>query len=241
MNNIDTNPNQIFIVPLYSYTCPCDFLHYIVWDRKEYWTPTYHINGNKMFHHKYLNKFKNLREQKTKYDDFFKLIPHFPMVEQAHCEHISVCEADEPYSGSTLFSQFTLYKRCQSLDQDVLSNLKKLEYFKFGIDIGIFINDYWLTANYGWYSGYPPKWGLTFYQKKTYLQSTSETGMLTILEGNIYRLESEIKSSLPIPFDLTKIIYSYSYSAADIFCKIISIVHNDILKFGKIIASDYIA
>ncbi|AYV83199.1 MAG: hypothetical protein Hyperionvirus5_5 [Hyperionvirus sp.] len=220
-----TNEVPIYILPIYNFTCPCNFLHHIAWN-----------NGlNKIFHPKYLNKIKTLAKEKTKFSDYFELVPYITIEEQVlPCEHLA--------GETNCINNFSGYRRREQggMMNEFQSELKNVDHLKFGAHLSTFIVDYWAAANYGWYILRQPKFNLRFDQKKIFLRGAFETDFLTIAQGNIYRLEREIKSSVVdiIPIDLIKIIYSYSYSPTDIMGKIISIVQKDILRYGEIIAGE---
>ncbi|AYV80759.1 MAG: hypothetical protein Harvfovirus6_9 [Harvfovirus sp.] len=228
-NHLD--PDSIYILPIYSFTCPCGSLHYIKWQEP--------LSTYRIFHPKYLKKFKQLKEAKKQINDYLKLIPHLIINESIKCEHTSSDTAF--YFGNfSRYRQFAFSSSYQNTGT-FLSDLKKASYLEFGTYLSTFIADYWAAANYGWYTLHKPRFNLTNPEKQFFLRRTFETNFLTMFHGNTCRLEREIKSHLncKIPLDLIKIIYSFSYSPTDILGKIISIVQLDILKYGKIIASDH--
>ncbi|AYV82774.1 MAG: hypothetical protein Hyperionvirus2_142 [Hyperionvirus sp.] len=219
-------PVCYYLVPLYSYKCPCNVQHYNWWDPKSIVYP------KKFFLPKYLKNYKELAN-KSLYE-LHDLIPHISISMVISCEHI----LSECANTKEFFRDFQGYQRGRDYGTDMLSLLHKMSNISIGESLAITIADYWVNGWYDWYKLPTKQFNRTFDEIKQSLRDTYETNFLTRIQGNIYRFENEIKSILSdMPLDLIKIIYSYGYSATDIFGKILSIVQIDILKYGEILGS----
>ncbi|AYV83676.1 MAG: hypothetical protein Hyperionvirus10_12 [Hyperionvirus sp.] len=226
----------IYAYPIYSLKCPCDIRHYIFpWSLS-----IFNIDSQrrKLFHPKYYKKFRELQTVKS-CNELYDLIPHFTIDRlDTLCNHDSRWLKDQ---SDDFLNEFAYYQEQRTriiIDPEatkkLLSQLKQAEFFSIGLTMGKFIRYYWLNAYYDWYPYFTPRY-LSFDEIKESLIKSPETNFLTIIQGNIYRFEREIKSVLrKLPIDLIKIIYSYGYSPTDTFAKIISTIQIDILKYGKL-------
>ncbi|AYV82577.1 MAG: hypothetical protein Hyperionvirus1_156 [Hyperionvirus sp.] len=226
-------PKEMYILPVYTFKCPCDFQHYIVW------SGFHHPN---LFLPKYLIKFQKLINENTPYDQCLILIPHFEIKRQTTpCEHIHIyinSGSKDFYYNLRPYQRSRLKQIDEPTKNLIQAHFNQMDYLPIGTRLASFISDYWASSVYDWYS-FSQRRFLTSTEIKDSVTNLPETNFLSILNENIDRFESEIKSVLhePMPFDLIKIIYSYGYSPADIFGKLILILNSDILKYGIMIAS----
>ncbi|AYV82762.1 MAG: hypothetical protein Hyperionvirus2_130 [Hyperionvirus sp.] len=228
-----------YLIPLYSFKCPCDLWNYIGWWGEVIYAP----DDYKFIRPKYLKKFQELRSGSQKLiseSQYYYLIPHFKIDKQiVKCEHIS--EYLNPFGPrKNFFGSFTQHARKMQNKTavDFISELKAMSHLPIGNLVADLIIDYWVTGHYRWFEQDKPLFNLTFDQMKKSVEDAFETNFLTTIQENTSRFESEIKSVLNVimPLDLVKIIYSYGYSAADTLGKILSIVQGDLLKYAEIIA-----
>ncbi|AYV83799.1 MAG: hypothetical protein Hyperionvirus11_72 [Hyperionvirus sp.] len=221
-----------YILPVYTFKCPCDFRHYIFW-----WDCASTEDYPNIFRPKYLEKYQKLlkRAEKISYTQCRASIPHFTIKKQIlPCEHIHI---------NTHMKNISFYRRGiwgEAMDERInliVADLKQMAYLPIGTSLAHFISNYWIHIIYNWYRSPQPNI-LTFTGMKENVTNAPETFFLAFFRENIDKSEKEIKSTLHeiMPLDLIKIIYLYAHSAADTYAKIILMLQDDFLKYGKILA-----
>ncbi|AYV83801.1 MAG: hypothetical protein Hyperionvirus11_74 [Hyperionvirus sp.] len=227
------NSKGPYVLPVYSYKCPCDFRHYIFW-----WDCSSTENYPNIFHPKYLKKYKELLTENKSYTQCLTSIPHFKIKHQiVTCEHIHMYA----YGSNISFFRRSRYEAINEETKNlIVSDLKQMNCLPIGTSLAHFISNYWADVIYNWYRSTSPQPNvLTFNEMKENVTNAQETIFLSTFRENINKFEKEMKSTLHeiMPTDLIKLIYSYGYSAADTYGKIILLLQDDFLKYGKVLAS----
>ncbi|AYV80697.1 MAG: hypothetical protein Harvfovirus5_1, partial [Harvfovirus sp.] len=164
---------QVYILPVYSFKCPCDFDHYIM--RQE-------LDNNyeeKIFRPKYLKNFMELKKKKIK--ELIELIPHETIkISPVLCEH-------SPFKVNSMifFKKISCGDR-PDLDSDLLKSfitcLKNTPYFEIDHMINRFIIDYWAYCSYSWYIKNRPPENITFQEITYNIDHAFETNLLITFE-----------------------------------------------------------
>ncbi|AYV81764.1 MAG: hypothetical protein Harvfovirus59_9 [Harvfovirus sp.] len=227
---------DIYIFPIYSYNCSCNFLHY-VYRKHTFKNDTSY--EEKLFHPKYFNKFLQLQKEKKSLSELEKLIPHVTItMSTVQCKYCSITKKKSAINRYELISYYMRPSLDNKIRKKFLTSLNHADYLEIDRHLDRVIIEYWALCIYSWGIGHDKKIYSSFEEMKIRIDEAFETKLLTELKPNRKRFEKAIESVLKkmiIP-PLIDIICNYADSPVDSFRKIISILHQDILKYGKIMS-----
>jgi len=226
--------DESYVLPVYSFKCPCDILYYLPRDTMAYLGNNY---LEKIFMPKDLKKYRNKRHKTC--HQLSELIHHIGInISAVSCEcqflRTEICSSVDLSN----FEKKISFKSDPKLElETIINNLKNYDYLEMNAQLDRFIINYWAFSVDAWSQ---PSGNCNFQEIKKRIETAPEAKLSMLLNENTVLFEKEIKSILDaviIP-PLIRIINNYAYSAADVLGKILSIVQQDMLKYGQILSRD---
>ncbi|AYV81109.1 MAG: hypothetical protein Harvfovirus17_3 [Harvfovirus sp.] len=213
-----------YVLPVYTIDCSCNPQHYL---------PTKVISEGgyeeKIFRPKYLKKFYELSREKNEISEFEAVIPHIKI--NINVTSYRDCSTKFGRSFGFMYDDLNV----EIINKQFIEESKYTDYLGIDLYTYWYIIDYWVDCLYDWKSIQGAKFDLNFEDVKKLIGKARGTNFLIKLKENTNKFENEMKSILdPIIINpLIDIICSYGYSTQDTLGIILSVVHQDILKYSN--------
>ncbi|AYV81373.1 MAG: hypothetical protein Harvfovirus30_5 [Harvfovirus sp.] len=217
--------DTLYILPFYSYTCPCRI--------KLYFVRFFSCDTQMVFLPKFFKKFKQLsKEDLITQRALLNKIPRADLRNEFKNKCVS-----HPIETNLYYPNFGSYNYNfpDTLEQNMnmlTKSLSESDNFEIGPWIGNFAYKYWAVCNYNWT---PQNCNATIDEKKIYITKAIETRILTKINLDEQKLSAEINKcfiSTNMISPLINIIIEYNCPPLHTIGKLIAKFKTDIEKYS---------